>query len=46
MIASLRGYAQIKRLGKSQGMDAHRDVLCSRFNRSKAAPEEEAPAAA
>ena len=46
MNASLKGYAQIKLLGKSQGLDAHRELLKTRFNRTVAKPEEEDAAAA
>ena len=47
MNASLKGYAQIKLLGKSQGLDTHRARLKVRFNRSPAKTEEDAkPAAA
>jgi hypothetical protein len=40
MNVSLKGYAQIKLLGKSQGLDAHRAMLMTRFNRVVKKPEE------
>jgi hypothetical protein len=41
MKTSLKGYAQLKLLGKNQGLDSHRDVLRSRFNRASPVTEEE-----
>jgi hypothetical protein len=46
MWTSLKGYAQLKLLGKNQGLDGHREVLRARFSRVTAAPEEEVPEAA
>ncbi len=46
MKASLKGYAQLKLLGKNQGLDAHRELLSSRFSRTAAVPEEEMAEAA
>jgi hypothetical protein len=46
MKTSLKGYAQLKLLGKNQGLDTHRNVLRSRFRRGTAAAVEEATEAA
>ena len=46
MKTSLKGYAQLKLLGRNQGLDGHREVLRSRFSRVTAAPPEEVAEAA